>query len=478
MATTPTSSSTPASVYTPPTLSGISTYASDFQSILTRAAAIAQLPVTALQNQDADVLSKETQLSTLATAVTNLGASIFALGTLADNQALVATSSDPTTVTVQATGATNPATYTISNITSVASAASETSQAGYANSSTTAVSSTGTVNLVVGTATPFKITLTTATNNLVGLRDAINASGLGVTATVLTTGTGANPNYLSVTANNTGATTLQVIDDPTVGGANKNLLTSSNQGSDAVFELNNLSVDKPGNTVSDVIPGTTFTIVKPTPTPTPPATAVNVTLTLASDPTQLSSALQDFATNYNAAVDAVNVQVGSAAGLLSGDFLVRQIQQTLQAVNTFQGTGAIQSLSSLGIQFGSDGKITFDSTTFNSLSASQVSSAFAFIGSTTAGFGGLSEQFSQLTDPTTGLIKEQQTSYSATDTRLEGNISDLNARIAIQQASLTSQLQAADALQAELTAQQQELNGTIQSLNFSSFGTPASSSVG
>jgi flagellar hook-associated protein 2 len=476
MATTPTSSSTPASVYTPPTLSGISTYASDFQSILTRAAAIAQLPVTALQNQVSDVLSKETQLSTLNTAVTSLGASIFALGTLADNQALVATSSDSATVSVQATGATDPATYTISDITSVASAASETSQAGYANSSTTAVSSTGTVNLVVGAATPFKITLTTATNNLVGLRDAINASGLGVTAIVLTTGTGANPNYLSVTANNTGATTLQVIDDPTVGGANRNLLTSSNQGSDAVFKLNNLSVDKPGNTVSDVIPGITFTIVKPT--PTPPATAVNVTLTLASDPTQLSSALQDFATNYNAAVDAVNVQVGSAAGLLSGNFLVRQIQQTLQSVNTFQGTGAIQSLSSLGIQFGSDGKITFDSTTFNSLSASQVSSAFAFIGSTTAGFGGLSEQFSQLTDPTTGLIHEQQASYSATETRLESNISDLNARIAVQQASLTSRLQAADALQAELTAQQQELNGTIQSLNFSSFGTPASSSVG
>jgi flagellar hook-associated protein 2 len=477
MATTPTSSSTPASVFTPPTLSGISTYASDFQSILTRAAAIAQLPVTALQNQVSDVLSKETQLSTLATAVTNLGASIFALGTLADNQALVATSSDSATVSVQATGATDPATYTISDITSVASAASETSQAGYANSTTTAVSSTGTVNLVVG-ATTLKLTLTTATNNLVGLRDAINKSGLGVTAIVLTTGTGANPNYLSVTANNTGATTLQVIDDPTVGGANGNLLTSSNQGSDAVFKLNNLSVDKPGNTVSDVIPGITFTIVKPTPTPTPPATAVNVTLTLASDPTQLSTALQDFATNYNAAVDAVNVQVGSAAGLLSGDFLVRQIQQTLQAVNTFQGTGAIQSLSSLGIQFGSDGKITFDSTTFNSLSASQVSSAFAFIGSTTAGFGGLSEQFSQLTDPTTGLIHAQQASYSATETRLESNISDLNARIAVQQASLTSRLQAADALQAELTAQQQELNGTIQSLNFSSFGTPASSSVG
>jgi flagellar hook-associated protein 2 len=471
MATTPTSSSTPSSLYKPPTLNGISTYASDFQSILTRAAAIAQLPVTALQNQDADVLSKQTQLSTLATSVSALGASIFALGALADNKALVATSSDSTTVSVQTTGATDPATYTISNITSVASAASETSTAGYANSNTTAVSTTGTVNLILGAST-FKINLTSSTNNLVGLRDAINASGLSVTATVLTTGTGANPNYLSVTANATGATTLQLIDDPTVGGANKNLLTSLSQGTDAVFQLNNVNVDKASNTINDVVPGATFTIANTT------AANAKVTLTLASDPRQLSSALQDFATKYNAAVDAVAVQVGSGGGSLNGDFLVRQIQQDLQQVSTFQGTGAIQSLSDLGLQFGSDGKITFDTTVFNSLTASQVSSAFTFIGSTTAGFGGLSQQFSQLTDPTTGLIKEQQDSYTATDKRLQTNISDLTARIATAQANLTKQLQAADALQAKLTSQQQQLNGTIQSLNYSSFGAPLATTVG
>jgi flagellar hook-associated protein 2 len=465
MATTPTSLSTPT------TLNGVSKYATDFQSILTRAVAIAQLPVTALQNRDADVLSKETQLSTLGTSVSALGASLFSLGSLAQSKALVATSSDSATVSVQATGATSPATYTISNITSVASVASETSQSGYANSSTTAVSSTGTVNLIVG-ATTLTINLTSLTNNLVGLRDAINASGLGVTATVLTTGTGANPNYLSVTANSTGATTLQVIDDPTVGGANRNLLTSSNQGSDAVFQLNSVNVDKRSNTVNDVVAGATFVIAKTT------AAGVKVTLSLATDATQLSSALQDFATKYNAAVDAISVQVGTGGGSLNGDFIIRQIQQDLRQVNTFQGSGAIQSLSDLGLQFGSDGKISFNTSTFNKLTDSQISGAFTFLGSTTTGLGGLSSQFAQLTDPTIGLIKNQQDSYTATDKRLQGNISDLNARISLLQANLTRQLQAADALQAELTSQQQVLNGTIQSLNFSSFGAPATTSVG
>jgi flagellar hook-associated protein 2 len=461
--------STPTSLSAPPTLNGISKYATDFQSILTRAAAIAQLPVTALQNRDADVLSKETQLSTLGSSVSDLGASLFALGSLAQNKALVATSSDSSTVSVQATGATAAATYTISNITSVASAASETSKSGYADASVTVVSSTGTLNLIVG-ATNYPIHLVPASNNLVALRDAINASGLGVTATILTTGTGANPDYLSVTSNGTGAKALQLIDDPT--GANNNLLTSANQGSDAVFQLNGVPVDKSSNTVNDVIPGATFTIAKTT------ALGAKVTLSLATDATQLSSALQDFAAKYNAAVDAVSAQVGKSGGLLIGDFLVRQIQQDLRQVNTFQGSGAIQSLSDLGIQFGSDGKISFNTSTFNKLTDSQISGAFTFLGSTITGLGGLSLQFAQLTDPTTGLIKNQQDSYTATDKRLQTNISDLNARISRLQASLTRQLQAADALQAQLTSQQQQLNATIQSLNYSAFGAPLSTTTG
>jgi flagellar hook-associated protein 2 len=454
---------------TPATLNGISKYATDFQSILTRAVAIARLPVTALQNRDADVLQRETQLSTLGASVGDLGASLFALGTLAHSKALVATSSDSSTVSVQATGASAAASFTISNITSVASAASETSKSGYADSSVTVVSSTGTLNLIVG-ATNFPIHLIPANNNLVALRDAINVSGLGVTATVLTTGTGANPNYLSITSNSTGAKALQLIDDPT--GTNKNLLTSSNQGSDAVFQLNGVDVVKPSNTINDVVPGATFTIAKTT------SLGAKVTLSLATDASQLSSGLQDFAGKYNAAVDAVAAQVGKTGGLLVGDFLVRQIQQDLRQVNTFQGSGAIQSLSDLGLQFGSDGKISFNTSTFNKLTDSQISGAFTFLGSTTTGLGGLSVRFGQLTDPTNGLIKNQQDSYAATDKRLQTNISDLNARIGRLQANLTRQLQVADALQAKLTSQQQQLNATIQSLNYSAFGAPLTNTTG
>jgi len=74
------------------------------------------------------------------------------------------------------------------------------------------------------------------------------------------------------------------------------------------------------------------------------------------------------------------------------------------------------------------------------------------------------------------LIKDQQDSYQKTDLELQSQINSLNQRISIMQTALTSQLQQADALEAQLESQQNVLTATIQSLNFTSFGVPAGTS--
>jgi flagellar hook-associated protein 2 len=447
--------------FTPLVFTGISSFSSDFQTVLTRAVSIASLPLKRLQNDESDILTKKTVLGSLNGAVGTLGTSVAALGTVAKNKALVAGSSNSGIVSVVNTGATNPATYTISDISSIAKAASETSQAGYADSSATAVSTTGTVKLVDGS-NSYEITLTPGTNNLVGLRNAINNLGVGATASIFTTGTGLNPNYLSISANSSGAAALQLFDDP--DGANTNLVTSANQGSNASFKLNGVAVSKTSNLVNDVVPGATFTILATT------DPLETVTLSLATNRTLLQSAIQDFAGKYNALVDAVGGQIGPAAGLLSGDLIVRQIQDDLRQVASYQGSGAIKNLSDLGIQLGKDGKITFDTAVFTSLSSNQVSSAFDFFGSESTGFGGLSGKFSQITDPVSGFVKLQQDSYDLADKRIQNDIADLNDRIGQLQTRVAARLQAADALQAQLTAQQSLLSATLQSLYFTSFG--------
>ena len=64
----------------------------------------------------------------------------------------------------------------------------------------------------------------------------------------------------------------------------------------------------------------TFTILGSTSSP--------VTLSIASDPTQLSSALQDFVTNYNALQTQLAAQTGTSGGALVGDTVINQLQQT------------------------------------------------------------------------------------------------------------------------------------------------------
>ena len=101
-------STTSTSAITPLTLNGISKYSTDYQSILNRAVAIAQQPLVQLQTQDSNVLAQNNALGAIQDDANNLLSSLQALGTLAANQAVGASSSDPTTVSATSTGGHHP----------------------------------------------------------------------------------------------------------------------------------------------------------------------------------------------------------------------------------------------------------------------------------------------------------------------------------------------------------------------------------
>jgi flagellar hook-associated protein 2 len=350
---------------------------------------------------------------------------------------------------VQNTGATAPASYVINSITSPASAASERTTASFVTSNATAVSSTGTLNLLVGS-TPHVFTL--SSNNLLALRDKINSLGAGVTASILTTSP--TTNYLSITVNTTGATTLQLIDDPVTpgnpGGANTNLLTATNQGANAVFQLNGINVSQASNVVNNVVPGLTFNILG--------ASASPVTLALSSDRTALSTALQNFVTNHNAVAAQLTAQEGKDAGLLSGDSVIGQLSNALRQLTSYStSSGSVNSLAALGIEFSSTGQASFNQTTFNALSDTNIADGFTFLGSATTGLGGFSQTFNQFSDPVTGFIKTEQDGLKRLDQSLQDQVNTLNDRITVMQNSLFSRLSAADAAVAALQSQQANL---------------------
>jgi flagellar hook-associated protein 2 len=441
--------------FTPLAFTGVSQFSNDFQAIMERAVKIAQLPITALQNRTGDALQKKTLLSGVSAGVSGLAASLDALGAIADNQGLTATSSRPTVVSVLNSGATSAASYTINSVTSIAVAAAERSMTGYADSGATAVGSTGDFRLVVGSE-QFDFTLTN--NTLVGLRDKINTLGAGVTASILTTADG---NYISVAANTAGAKTLQLRDAP--DGANTNLLTTDNQGSDLVFHLNGIEVRQPRNLVNSVVPGLTFTVLSETSTETQ--------LTLASGRSELASALSNFAASFNTVRGQLNSQIGSAAGLLSGNSLVTQLSGQLRQMASHRASsGSIRGLAEVGLTFDSKGTMTFDSKVVDALTSDQLSHAFTFLNNSATGLGKFAAGLRQFSDPISGLIKLEQQGLDRVDVALQKQISALTDRLTVMQRGMTLKLQKADSLLASLESQQNTVKASLQGLNVVLYG--------
>jgi flagellar hook-associated protein 2 len=562
------STSSTASLFTPLQFTGISQYSSDFQSILTRADSIAQIPVTALQNQQSTIQQEQTDLTTLSAAATAVTSTLQAIGNLGSTQALSASSSDTKVLTASNTGATSPTSYSVTNVTSIASPASETSKVSYQDATSTAVSASGSMTLVAGNQT-FPITLTagtTGTNNLTGLVNAINGlTGAGVTASILTTSSG---DYLSLAANTPGATALQLIENPqstlttasvgsstvaasatstatyadlttaavspsgkmelvfggksysisltsgtnnlaglvsainglgagvtasttgTAGqyglsitankvGANTlqilenptNVLTSANQGSNTNFDLNGIAISEANTTVSDLIPGVTLNFTGTT------AANETVAVNVATDRTQIQTALQNLVTNYNTLATAETAQfssgtAGSGAGSLGGNNILYQMQSAMSSLLQYRGSGSMVGLASFGIEMSTSGanRISLNTQTFNALSDSDIASGLQLLGSSTTGIGGLQQTFAAITDPVAGTIAEQQSRWATTSTNLTDQINTKTAQIRANEQTLNRQLQAADASVAELANQQSILNASITSLNFTSYG--------
>ena len=120
--------------------------------------------------------------------------------------------------------------------------------------------------------------------------------------------------------------------------------------------------------------------------------------------------------------------------------------------------------------FDSSGEASLDEKTVNGLSATQLTDAFQFLGSSTSGLGAFAKSFTNISDSVLGLGKIQLDNYESTSKRLSSQIAVLTERATAMQATLAAQLHAADALLGSLQSQQNVLTATIQSLNYSTYG--------
>jgi len=192
-----------------------------------------------------------------------------------------------------------------------------------------------------------------------GVADAINSAGIGVKASLVKTSTG--DSVLQLTGAKTGAANGFVIDGVDFTTKNPVEAQDSMLQVGGAEETGGYSVTSSTNTFTNLMAGVTLTATKE---------ETGITVDVATDASGIADKIKAMVDAANAVLSEVTKQTKVDAGTgkgsaLTGDFMVRQISQTvLSAVS--QGQAGIGSLSKLGVQLEKDGTLSFKADNFKS----------------------------------------------------------------------------------------------------------------
>lgn len=164
---------------------------------------------------------------------------------------------------------------------------------------------------------------------------------------------------VTLTSRNTGSGLIS-LEDVTGNFLTSTKLSVGNEtvGANASYLLNGQQTYSTSNTVTDAMPGVTINLLKAD-------TGTTVTLTVSQNTSTAVSAVQDFVSQYNSAVNFLRDKVSYNAtlkkgGTLMGDSLVQAIDKTLAMLVSGTGDGlssVARSLSDIGITTGAVGTV-------------------------------------------------------------------------------------------------------------------------
>ena len=317
--------------------------------------------LTSLQSQD-------TVLSSLGTLFSNLSNDMSAL---TDFQGVLAqkTGSSSDTNVLQLTSASSSATAGTHTV--VVNTLAQTSS-GYMTVIPSASDTlSGSMTIQVGSGAAKVITLGSTNNTLSGLAAAINASGAGVTASVLTDSAGSRLSLVSGTSGANGNLTISASSIVDTSNSNAALsYTSTVTGSDASLVVDGVTLSSASNTVSNLIPGVTFQLLSAS------SAGSQVQVVIGNYNTGVESAVGGMVSDYNALISAINTQHGNDSSgnpepLFGSPTLSLLQQQLMGSLNTQNPNGYLDTIAnsadtlsgSMTIQVGSG---TPQSVTLNS----------------------------------------------------------------------------------------------------------------
>lgn len=207
------------------------------------------------------------------------------------------------------------------------------------------------------------ITIDDTNNSLTGLRDAINAAGIGVQASIVSDA-GSFKLLVTAPSGETNEIEMTAVEDGAPGLANFNFNTTEQsiaqeqEGANALVRVNGLLLTRESNHLTDVIAGMEFDIFNSSTTET-------VSINISADKNTAETAIREFVETYNTFLKEVEKLVGfdeelGDFGSLRQDPLAKNLLQSVRSLMTSSIAGVsdgFNSLSTLGIRTELDGSL-------------------------------------------------------------------------------------------------------------------------
>lgn len=383
----------------------------DVNGIVTKLMSVEQQPLTLLNQKEAKFQAKISAYGSLKSAVANFQTAVQGLSNASSFQGVTATPADSTVVTATTSSSAVTGSYALE----VSKLAQSQQLAAAGQTSTTASIGNGTVTIDFGTISggtfdsitgkytgasftsngggSKTLTIDPTNNSLSGIRDAINAANLGVSASIVNDG-GTSPYrlVLSSAMGQSNSMKISVAGDAALGNLlNQDPAATQNMSElataqNASFKINGVPVSKASNTVTDAIQGVTLNLLKTTTSPT--------TISVARDNAAIQNSVGNFVKAYNDLNNTLKNLSGYDAstkkgGVLQGDSTVLQLQSQVRSILTTSvanTSGAITNLSQIGVSFQRDGSLALDTSKLSSAISSNpqdIASLFAATGRTT-----------------------------------------------------------------------------------------------
>lgn len=412
------------------------------------------------------------KVSTLRSINSGMLALNTSLGNLANTsfQARSVSSSDSAGTYVSATGSgAATGTYDV-RVSQLATKAQLTQLNGLATADSTAVGG-GEYALrgMDGTTKTFTLE---AGDNLQTFRDKINSQNLGVTATIVNTGSATNPQKLVLSATSTGTgkdgatqfalaqtsgTNALGIANATLDGSGNLLPTDGTRANvaakDAAFSINGIDITRKSNVVTDAVEGLTLTLKSGGQA----ADSTPTTLTVATDKSAITNAMNEVVTKFNAVLKTIQDNSGSGKPL-SGELNVRNLLEIQRSSLTgaVSGTGTFGSGAEVGLKTNRDGTLSLDATVFQAALDKDPASVQGIFNAVSAK---VSTSVLGITSPGSGELAKIIQGVDAQNARLSQQISSTQSRLDKRQEALQAQFASLESMIGRMQAAGQSLAG-------------------